>query len=103
MTRFEAQRKLGLFAAHDYVMLAFILFTLFVTVSYIVFSKASLVALILAALVLILLLLAWLVVLAYRIMVFVLDLHAEIALLPQAAARIAAGYFEGRIPVAARK
>lgn len=103
LTRFEAQRKLGLFAPHDLVMFGFIMLCLlgdFITlaghvmfrteIDYVKFFAVTCAAIVLG--------LAWLIVLAYRILVFILDLHAEVGLMPEAAARIAAGYFEGRKP-----
>ena len=44
----------------------------------------------------ILLAIAWLIVLVYRVLVFLLDMHADIVLLPEAASRIVLGYYEGR-------
>ena len=38
----------------------------------------------------------WIITLAYRILVFVMDLGADINLMPEAAARIAISYYEGR-------
>ena len=98
MTRFEAQRKLGLFATNDYVMLGLVALSLLLTANYAIFGSRNGVILILGVLTAIFFMLLWLVVLAYRVLVFILDLHSDIALMPEAAARIAAGYFEGRVP-----
>jgi len=107
MTRLEAQRKLGLFAPFDITIFAFVvLLTLASLVTFIGaafdvevnYPKATL---ILCAD--ILLCLVWLIVLAYRAMVFILDLHSDVALMPEAAGRIAAGYFEGKVPAAPRQ
>lgn len=100
MSRFQAQRKLGLFAPHDMAMCAGILIGLILIVAQGLFvPEVDKLKLIVELSAVILFALAWLIVLAYRILVFILDLHAEVGLMPEAAARIAAGYFEGR-PVA---
>lgn len=99
MTRFQAQMKLGLFAPHDFVMGALIVFTWVATAFYWLFRPEPSLVWVLGALLLsALFLLVWLVVLAYRIMVFLLDIQADINLMPEAAARIALGYFQGRTP-----
>jgi hypothetical protein len=97
MTRFEAQRRLGLFAKWDVTMLVLVLLTWTVIGFYWLFRpEPKFDSVILGFLVSTVLLLAWAVVLLYRVLVFLLDLHADISLMPEAAARIAAGYFEGR-------
>lgn len=98
LTRFEAQKRLGLFATHDYAMLFLIAATILTMVAYAVFGKPTLGYLLLGCCVVLFWMLLWLVVLVYRALVFILDLHADVALMPEAAARIAAGYFEGRVP-----
>lgn len=99
MSRFEAQRKLGLFAPHDVAMFAGIVIGLVLIAAQAIFvSEVDKLKLILELGVVILFTQAWLVVLVYRALVFILDLHSEVSLMPEAAARIAAGYFEGRKP-----
>lgn len=98
-TRFEAQRNLGLFGAHDLVSVIF-LFLSWIgwSVSLILFVDPMPWKVILGwAVVNLVVAQIWIIILVYRGLVFVLDLHAEIALMPEAAARIAAGYFEGRM------
>lgn len=96
MTRFEAQRKLGLFAPHDYVTVI-LLFILWITLAYWwLFGTPTANQLIGFALFNIFLMQAWSIILAYRCLVFCLDIQADINLLPEAAARIAAGFLQGK-------
>lgn len=92
MTRFEAQRKLGLFAPHDYVTITLIGAILVTVFFWWVFGQPSLPGLLLAVGGLILLFQIWIVVLAYRVLVFMLDMQADINLMPETAARIVQGY-----------
>jgi len=96
LTRFQAQRKLGLFAPHDFVMLVLIICAWVVAGFWKLFGDPqplNLVAVILAS---ILLAQCWMIVLIYRVLVFVLDVQADINLMPEAAARIVVGFWEGR-------
>lgn len=99
MTRFEAQRKLGLFAPHDYVSAAVLFLSwlgwfICYSIAWEVMPWRMFIG---WAVVNIILHLIWLTVIVYRGLVLVLDLHADVGLMPEAAARIAAGYFEGRV------
>ena len=96
LTRFEAQRKLGLFAPLDYTVVGLIVFLWMVLGFWALFGKPEAVNLIALAIVNIVLLQAWIVVLIYRCLVFILDVQADINLLPEAAARIVIGFWEGR-------
>lgn len=98
LTRFQAQLRLGLFAAHDWVMFGFILFSLLVIAAFAVAGLLTWIKAIVCLLAACLCALAWLIVLVYRCLVFILDAHSDISLMPEAAARIAVGYFEGRSP-----
>lgn len=60
------------------------------------FGKPVLLHFLLAALLNLILLQAWIVVLCYRALVFILDVGADINLMPEAAARIVLGFREGR-------
>ncbi len=97
LTRFKAQLKFGLFAKWDYTMLSGIVAIWLITGFYWWFRpEPSFQVVIVALLASILLGIGWLIVLVYRVLVWVLDVQADINLLPQAAARIVAGYYEGR-------
>lgn len=96
MTRFQAQRKLGLFAPHDYVMLALISTVWIVLGFWKLFGDPSAMPLIALAVVNIFLTQCWMIVLIYRTLVFILDVQADINLLPEAAARIVISFWEGR-------
>ena len=96
LSRFEAQRKLGLIAAIDFTLLGLICF-LWITLGFWwLFGSPEAMKLVAFAIVNITITQAWLIVLAFRVMVFVMDLGADINLMPQAAARIAISYWEGR-------
>lgn len=98
MSRFEAQRKLGLFAALDYTVFALIVFCWVTLGFWALFGHPNALHFIAGLLVTIVLLLVVVVVLVYRTMVFTLDLHADVALMPEAAARIVIGYHQGTGP-----
>lgn len=96
LTRFQAQRKLGLFAPMDYTIVAFMIGSWITLGFWKLFGTPELLQLIAVALVNIVLMQCWIVVLVYRCLVFVLDVQADINLLPEAAARIVVGFWEGR-------
>lgn len=96
LTRLQAQVHLGLFATHDWLMLFFVMASLGVIGLCAIFGQLTWMKAIICLLSACFFALAWLIVLAYRCLVFILDAHASIELLPEAAARIAVGYFEGR-------
>lgn len=96
LTRFQAQRKLGLFAPLDYTVFALVLVGWITLGFWALFGNPQPMQLIAAALVNIFLLQCWIIVLVYRCLVFVLDVQADINLLPEAAARIVVGFWEGR-------
>lgn len=93
-TRFQAQRNLGLFAPLDFTVAALILASWITMGFWKLFGNPDVLRFILAALVNIFLMQCWLTVLAYRCLVFVLDLHADVALMPEAAARIVSGFMK---------
>jgi len=96
LTRWEAQRKLGLFAPHDYVMLGLIAMVWVTLGFWKLFGNPEPIHLIALAVVNIFLVQCWLLVLVYRVLVFILDVQADINLMPEAAARIVLGFWEGR-------
>jgi len=96
LTRWEAQRKLGLFAPHDYVMLGLIVMVWVTLGFWKLFGNPEPIHLIALAVVNIFLTQCWLLVLVYRVLVFILDVQADINLMPEAAARIVLGFWEGR-------
>lgn len=96
LTRFQAQQKLGLCAPHDYVMLILIILTWVTLGFWKLFGNPTVLNLIAVVLINIVLTQCWIVVLAYRCLVFILDVQADINLMPEAAARIVIGFREGR-------
>jgi len=97
ISRFEAQRKLGLFAALDYTAVVLIVFCWITLGFWALFGHPGALHFIAGLLVTIALLLVWVVVLVYRALVFILDLHADVGLMPEAAARIVIGYHQGNM------
>jgi hypothetical protein len=95
-TRLQAQIKLGLFAPHDWLMLCLVFVSVFSIGVLALFGQLTWQRAEVLLLASCLFTLAWLIVLVYRCLVFILDAHADIQLLPEAAARLAVGYFEGR-------
>lgn len=95
-TRLQAQVNLGLFAAHDWVMLMLAVGSAGCIALLGIFGQLTILKAIVCLLCSCFFLLAWLIVLIYRCLVFILDLHSDVALMPEAAARIAVGYLEGR-------
>lgn len=96
LTRFQAQRKLGLFAPLDFTFIGVILFVWMTLGFWKFFGDPQPMNWIFAAILSVLLIQLWIIALAYRIMVFLLDLGADINLMPEAASRIVLGYWEGR-------
>lgn len=96
LTRFEAQRKLGLFAGLDYTAIALILFIWMTLGFWKLFGNPEPIHLIALAIVNIFLMQCWVMILCYRVLVFILDVQADINLMPEAAARIVLGFWEGR-------
>ena len=97
ISRFEAQLNFGLFARWDYTMIALLVATWVVIGFYWAFRpEPSITSIIIGFLFSILAALLWLIVLVYRVLVWILDIRADINLLPEAAARIVIGFQEGR-------
>lgn len=97
ITRFQAQRNFGLFAKWDITMLILIA-VVWMNIGYYWFLRPepNFNVIFFGLLLTILLAIAWLIVLVYRVLVFLLDMHADVVLLPEAASRIVLGYYEGR-------
>ena len=92
MTRAEAQRKLGLFAPHDFVTMAFIGLSWVTLIFWKIFGEPTLVNVLCIVALNIVLMQIMTVILLYRVLVFVLDLQADVNLMPETAARIASAY-----------
>lgn len=96
MTRFQAQRKFGLLAPMDYTFMALIALSWVTLGFWRLFGDPTAINLLALAVVNIFLMQGWIVVLVYRVLVWILDTNADINLLPEAAARIVLGFWEGR-------
>jgi len=96
LTRFQAQRKLGLFAPLDYTIFVLIMCGWITLGFWKLFGTPEPMQLVAAAVVNIFFAQCWIIVLVYRCLVFVLDVQADINLMPEAAARIVVGFWEGK-------
>lgn len=101
LTQWEALKEAGWWTRYDWVVLGLILALWIVTGFWLVFSPANpegtprttiLIVILLASISLKLL---WLISLIFRCSWFVLKAHADIAMLPNASARIAVAYLSG--------
>jgi len=88
ITRFQAQRKLGLFAPHDYVMCSLITVAWVTMIFWAIFGSPGSIQLLAVAVMTMFFTQCWIIVLLYRILVFLLDMHADITLLPRSAAQM---------------
>ena len=96
LSRFQAQRKLGLFAGLDYTI-AVLMIASWVTLGFWkLFGDPGALQLLAFAAINIVLMQVWIVVLCYRCLVFILDVQADINLMPESAARIVIGFQQGR-------
>ena len=98
MTRLEAQVKLGLFAPHDIVTLILVLGSWIGTGIWYWKGDPSLLQIAVLLLLSLNLVALWIVVLAFRILVFILDMSADMHLRPETASRMAVAYLQGRAP-----
>lgn len=102
LTPWQALKEAGWWTRYDWAMLALILAMWVVTLFWLIFSPASSegtprsTTLLFVFLASISLKLFWLVSLVFRCSWFVLKAHADIAMLPQDAARIAVAYLSGK-------
>jgi hypothetical protein len=97
ISRFAAQRRLGLFAKLDWTVFGFLVLSWTVTGFYWGFRpEPNFTAVLAVLLASILASILWLIVLVYRVLVWILDIQADINLMPESAARIVLGYYEGR-------
>lgn len=98
LTRFDVQRKLGLFAPHDAVTAGLLLLGAVTLIFWCIFGSPTLERVMAFGLLMLLVMVAWLILLVFRVLVFVLDMQADVNLMPETAARIAAAYLSGTKP-----
>lgn len=98
MTRLQAQVRLGLFAPHDAVTLACVLGCWLGALLWYGLGSPSALQIALLLLISLNLAAACIIVLVYRALVFLLDISADVNLMPEASARIAVAYLQGRQP-----
>jgi hypothetical protein len=96
LTRFEAQKKMGLLSGIDYTAFVVIVVSSLVFTCWCFFGNPTLMQVFACFLAFITLLMSWTVILIFRVLVFILDLRAEVNLMPEAASRIVLGFYEGR-------
>ena len=97
--RWQALKQVGWWKTSDTVMLWLLVVQLIVGFFFLVFGRMTVNILIVGLLNECLILLAWCVMLAYRCMDFVLQLRANIEMLPFDSARIAVGFLQGGQPL----
>ena len=97
--RWQALKQVGWWKTSDTVMLWLLLGQLVTGFFFLVFGRMTVDILVIGLLNECLLLMAWTVVLAYRCMDFVIQLRANIEMLPFDSARIAVGFLQGGQPL----
>ncbi len=94
MTKFQALRMAGWIQTYDYIVI-FLVFGVLVTLAFwSIFGQPTPLNLIACVLIDMFIVQLWVVTLIYRSMDFTLALHADVALMPESAAQIVAGYYE---------
>lgn len=96
LTRLQAQRQLGLWAPNDIVVGIVILLSLFALVVWWIVGDLTALQCLCVLMFDVLLALCQVVILIYRVLIFILDMHASVETLPPAAARIAAAFLQGK-------
>ena len=97
--RWQALKQVGWWKTSDTVMLWLLLGQLIVGFFFMVFGRMTTNILLVGLLNECLILLAWAVILIYRCMDFVLQLRANVEMLPFDSARIAVGFLQGGQPL----
>jgi hypothetical protein len=97
--RWDALRKVGWWQNIDYAMLGLFLAHLVTGFFFLVFGKLSFGVAVVGLLQCCAIALVWMIILAYRCMDFVLQLRANIEMLPFDSARIAVGFLQGGQPL----
>lgn len=97
--RWQALRQVGWWKPVDTLILAFLAAHLVTGFFFLVFGKISFDVAVIGFLQMAIFLLSWCVILAYRCMDFVLQLRANIEMLPFDSARIAVGFLQGGQPL----
>ena len=95
-TRWKAQKHFGLVGKIDWLLGGVMLAGVLGTILCAILPFVSLMAVLIVVGITLLFAAVWIIILLYRTLIFVLDLHADVALMPESAARIVAGFFEGR-------
>lgn len=93
-TREQAQIAFGLYGPHDKVMSALIAATWIIMAFKAIFGTFDRYDFITGMLISIAFGMTWMIALLYRVLVWQLDIQADINLMPEAAARIVVGYYE---------
>jgi len=94
MSRFQAQRSLGVFAPLDFTVITLVFFAWMTLIFWKIFGAPQVTQLILFGIANLLVMQVWIMVLVYRAVIFIADTQADINLMPEAAARIVTNYFE---------
>jgi hypothetical protein len=98
-SKYQAYRRIGLIQGIDYTFTALILAHFIVALFAVIFGKMTTTFGIVLAVQAYGLALAWILLLVYRVGVFVVELRANVELLPFDSARIAVGFLQGGTPL----
>lgn len=97
-SKFDALRAFGWILPFDYVMVALLLGSVVTVGFYFLFGSPTVIKLVAFAIVDIFIFQVWIVSLVFRCSCFVLETQADINLMPEAAAKIAVAFLQGKRP-----
>lgn len=97
-SKFEALRAFGWILPFDYAMVAMLAMSVVTVGFYFLFGNPTVVKLVAFAIVDIFIFQVWIVSLVFRCSCFVLETQADINLMPEAAAKIAVAFLQGKRP-----
>ena len=97
--KYDAYRQIGLIKNIDFMLLALVVSHGITAIFAGIFGKLTLLFGSVLAIQAVILLLLWIVLLVFRVGVFVVELRANIELLPFDSARIAVGFLQGGTPL----
>jgi hypothetical protein len=97
-SRWTALKEAGWWAGMDTTFCIALAFIWVTALYWKIFGHPNLLNIVVLLLISLIILVAWLIILVYRCSLFVLQLHADIALMPDTAARMAVAYLSGKTP-----
>ena len=97
--KYDAYRKIGLIKGIDFALLGVVVAHALVAAFAFIFGKMTLTFGVVLAIQAFAIMMLWMVLLVFRVGVFVVELRANIELLPFDSARIAVGFLQGGTPL----